>query len=69
MKKQKRRCIMLASIEHDRVLLEVEDRSTEVSEDGTSEYPDAPLSMARGMVNGVWIGLIFWAIIIYLLMK
>jgi hypothetical protein len=53
----------------DHVLLEVDDGSTGVSTDRTGEYPDDPFSMARGMMNGVLIGLIFWAAALYLLMK
>lgn len=60
---------MPAYIEHDPVLLQVKDRSTGVSRDGTNEYPDDPFSVARGMVNGVLTGLIFWVVAIYLLMK
>jgi len=60
---------MPASLEHDRILLQVKDRSAEATKDGTSEYPEDPFSMARGMVNGVLTGLIFWAVTLYWLMK
>ena len=60
---------MPASLEHDRILLQVKDRSAGATEDGTNEYPEDFFSSARGMVNGVLTGLIFWAVIIYWLMK
>ena len=60
---------MPASLEHDRILLQVKDRSAETTEDGTNEYAEDLFSSARGMVNGVLTGLIFWAVIIYWLMK
>jgi hypothetical protein len=60
---------MPVSLEHDRILLQAKGRSAEATEDGTSEYPEDPFSMARGMVNGVLTGLICWAVTLYWLMK
>jgi len=60
---------MPATLEHDRIFLQVNDRSAEATKDGTSEYPEDPFSMARGTVNGVLTGFIFWAVIIYWLLK
>jgi len=59
---------MPASIEHDRILLQVKD-SAEATTDRASEYPEDPFSVARGMMNGVLTGLIFWAVTIYWLVN
>jgi hypothetical protein len=60
---------MPASIEHDRILFQVKDRSAKAAKDWASEYPEDSFSVARGMVNGVLTGLIFWAVAIYWLMN
>jgi hypothetical protein len=60
---------MPAALEHDRVLSLSPDESAEADGDAADEFPEDAFSMARGMVNGLAAGLIFWAVIIYLLMK
>jgi hypothetical protein len=60
---------MPASRELDLVAWQVKGRNAAVSEEGKREFTEDPFSPARGMVNGLAAGLIFWAVIIYLLMK
>lgn len=59
---------MPATIEHEVNLLHMLDRSAEAAGDA-NEFPQDAFNAARGMVNGLVAGLIFWAVILYLLLK
>jgi hypothetical protein len=60
---------MPAALEHDPILFQAQDESAESAGDVANELPEDAFSSARGMVNGLVAGLIFWAVAIYLLMK
>jgi hypothetical protein len=55
-------------LEHDRVLSQ-QDESAEPAGNSIKELSEDAFSSARGMVNGLVVSLIFWAVIIFLLMK
>lgn len=60
---------MSVTLERDRNLFQAEEKNARASGDTANEFPKDGFSMARGMVNGLAAGLIFWAVTIYLLMK
>ena len=60
---------MPAIFEHDVKLLHMQDKSAVAARDAANEIPRDAFNAARGMVNGLVAGLMFWAVTLYLLLK
>lgn len=60
---------MSAALEHDRVLFQAHDEDAEITGDPVIEFPEDAFSAARGIVNGLAVSLIIWAVIIYFVIR